>query len=366
MPESGIGPSAALEHLAGPVLHDARFLGSPGFFAHMDPPTPWVSWATQLWTASRNQNLLHPDTAPAARDLEQLAVDWLAPSFGMTGGHMTPGSTVANLTAIWAARQAGATAVVSTNEAHLSVGKAAHLLGLEHHKLNDWSAEWSTISDHASIVAVITAGSTSTGSVEPLDAASDAGWRHVDAAWAGPLVFSDQHRSLLAGVEQADSVSVSAHKWLFQPKESALVLFRDVDKAHASVSFGADYLAVPNIGLLGSAGARAVPLLATLLSYGRVGIADWIDTAMEATEELARMVDAHPAFEARTAPQAGVLNWRALSMSPGQLQSQLPPEVFVSTTTIDGETWLRSVGANPMANSPLVFDTIAAIVDEVA
>jgi L-2,4-diaminobutyrate decarboxylase len=123
MPEVGLGAEQAMSALAGPVLGDARDLGAPGFFAHMDPPTPWITWAMHLWTASRNQNLLHPDTAPVAREIERRVIDWLAPSFGMSGGHMVPGSTVANLTALWAAREAGAHTVVSTRNAHLSVAR---------------------------------------------------------------------------------------------------------------------------------------------------------------------------------------------------------------------------------------------------
>jgi len=306
LPEQGCGPAATLDQLAPAVLSSARALGAPGFFAHMDPPTPWITWAMHLWTASRNQNLLHPDTAPVARQIEARVIDWLAPHFGMTGGHLTPGSTVANLTALWAAREAGATTVVSTRSAHLSVRKAAHLLGLDHRSISSWDDP----GDLAACAVVITAGTTSCGEIEPLDAATDAIWRHVDAAWSGPLVLSDQHRSLLAGIEHADSVAVSAHKWLFQPKESAMVLFADVDAAHASVSFEADYLAVPNIGVLGSHGAAAVPLLATLLAYGRVGIAGWIDRSMALTEELADLVTAHDLLEVRTRPQSAVLNWR--------------------------------------------------------
>jgi L-2,4-diaminobutyrate decarboxylase len=84
-----------------------------------------------LWNASLNQNLLHPDVAPVARDIEAQVIGWLAPLFGMDGGHMTPGSTVGNLTALWAARELrGVKRVVASEGAHLSIGKAAHILGL--------------------------------------------------------------------------------------------------------------------------------------------------------------------------------------------------------------------------------------------
>lgn len=358
-PPGGIGPAAALESLFSPVLGDARQLGSPGFFAHMDPPTPWITWAMHMWTASRNQNLLHPDTAPTARDLEQRVVAWLVPEFGMSGGHMTPGSTVANITAVWAAREAGATEVVSGPGAHLSVRKAAHLLGLPHRGVDDWGDP----GDVSDAIVVITAGTTSTGEIEPLDAAPSARWRHVDAAWAGPLRLSDRHRHLLDGIEAADSVAVSAHKWLFQPKESALILFADVEAAHESISVDGAYLAVPNVGLLGSHGAVAVPLLATLLAYGRTGIADVIDRSMELADDLWRQIEAHAALDARTTPQSGVVCWRHREATPADILRALSADVFVSTTVVDGEPWLRSVAANPMADPALV---VGAVLDAAA
>jgi L-2,4-diaminobutyrate decarboxylase len=79
LPEVGIGPDAALSVMFDMVLGESRDLRAPGFFAHMDPPTPPITWAMHLWIASRNQNLLHPDTAPRARELKTLAIDWIAP-----------------------------------------------------------------------------------------------------------------------------------------------------------------------------------------------------------------------------------------------------------------------------------------------
>ena len=65
--ETGIGEMAALDLLAPLVFDGAARLDLPHAFAHMDPPTPWVSWATTLWNARLNQNLLHPASAPFAR-----------------------------------------------------------------------------------------------------------------------------------------------------------------------------------------------------------------------------------------------------------------------------------------------------------
>ena len=353
-PVDGIGPGPTLELLSGSCLSGGRDLGAPGFFAHMDPPTPWITWAMQLWAARLNQNLLHPDTAPIARDLERRVVEWFAPIFGMGGGHMTPGSTLANLTALWAAREAGAAEVVAGANAHLSIAKGAHLLGMPYRVVEDWAAP----GDLSRTVAVLTAGTTSTGEIEPLDAAASADWRHVDAAWAGPLRLSHTHRHLLDGIEGADSVSVSAHKWLFQPKESAMVLFQDVEASHDAISFCGEYLAVPNIGIQGSHGATALPLAATVLAYGTSGIASWIDAAMRLADELWDIVEADPDLEALSKPQTGVLNWRHKRVPVELIVEGLPASVLVSSTAIAGERWLRSVAANPMADPVLVAESV--------
>lgn len=225
--------------------------------AHMDPPTPWITWATALWNASLNQNLLHPATAPIARDIEKRVVDWLAPLFGMDGGHLVPGSTLANLTALWAAREcAGGDEVAYAETGHLSVAKAAHILGLRARPLpcgpTGALLPDSLPIDLSKTALVLTAGATSTGAINDLSLAGRAAWTHVDAAWAGPLRLSSTYAPLLAGIEHADSVAISAHKWVLQPKESALVFFRGAARAHAAISFGGAYLATPNVGVLGS------------------------------------------------------------------------------------------------------------------
>ena len=81
--------------------------------------------------------------------------------------------------------------------------------------------------------------------------------------------FGRKYAQLLDGIDKADSVSVSAHKWLFQPKESALILFKNNEAATKEISFGGEYMSSPNIGIQGSRGASAVSLLATIIAWGR-------------------------------------------------------------------------------------------------
>jgi len=362
-PDAGVGGSAALDALAATALRRPTRLDHPGFFAHMDPPTPWMTWAATAWAAAMNQNLLHPDSAPAARLLERRVIEWLAPSFGMDGGHLVPGSTVANLTALWAARElTGARRVVASAVSHLSVAKAAAILGLEYVAVPVDERERMRVDalpdDLSDAIVVLTAGTTAAGAVDPLDAASTAAWRHVDAAWAGPLRLSS-HAAVLDGIERADSVAVSAHKWFYQPKESALVLFADAERAHAAISIGGGYLVAPNVGLLGSHGAAALPLAATLLAWGRDGLRARIDADMALAERLAARIAAEPALELFAPPETGVVVWRVRGVDNAAVRDGVDG-AWVSTTTVHDEVWLRSVAANPHADPDLVVDAVLA------
>ncbi len=369
---SGLDPEAALRLVTPYLRGGGQPLGDPGFLAHMDPPTPWVSWVAALLGASSNQNLLHPDTAPAARRLEATVIDWIAPVFAMTGGHLVPGSTVANLTALWAARElTGADTVVASAHSHLSIRKAATILGLRYqpvspadpaapHRMTAEDLEGTF--EPARTIICPTAGTTGVGAIDQLDLVGSVdrpAWIHVDAAWGGPLRFSTRHRHRLDGIEHADSVAVSAHKWLFQPKESAVVLFADVERSHRAVSVDGSYLAVPNVGLLGSHGTAAAPLAATLLTLGLDGIAGLIDHAMSLADELVAGIDAEPGLVAFGPNSSGVVAWRHPDHDGTALRAELS-DAFVSTVTIDGTTWLRSVAANPMAEPGRVIAAVLA------
>lgn len=361
LPRAGVGGRAALELLAAPALEQVSRLDHPGFLAHMDPPTPWMTWAATAWAAAVNQNLLHPDTAPAARRLESLVVGWLAPAFGMRGGHLLPGSTLANLTALWAARDlTGARRVVASAAAHVSIPKAARVLGLElvQVPVDDRQRLRADLlpDDLTDAVLVLVAGTVATGAVDPLAVGEGAAWRHVDAAWAGPLRLS-AHAALLDGIETADSVAVSAHKWLYQPKDSALVLFGDPDAAREALSFTGGYLAAPNVGLLGSHGATALPLAATLLAWGHDGVAGRIEADMALAGELSDLVAAAPELELWHPPVTGVVNWRPRGRPPADVRERLDG-AWVSLTDVAGQTWFRSVAANPLADPRRVVGAV--------
>ena len=351
--EHGIGELATLDLLAPYVLGGATYLDSSDALAHMDPPTPWITWATTLWNARLNQNLLHPATAPFAIKAERKVIDWLAPVFGMNGGHMCSGSTVANLTALWAARDAKKIdRIVASKAAHISIEKAAKILGLPYEQISTNSQgqiDRNKLGDISKACLVLTAGTTATGVIDSLALVGQAKWTHVDAAWAGPLRLSPAHGDLLDGIEKADSVAVSAHKWLFQPKDSALIMFRQPEIANPAISFAGGYLATPNIGIQGSRGASAIPLLATMMAWGKKGITQRIDHSMSMATMLATELSKDERISVWAMPKTGVTVFRPLTMSTEALYQRLP-QGMLSTCIVDDQKWLRSVAANPLAD----------------
>jgi glutamate/tyrosine decarboxylase-like PLP-dependent enzyme len=335
----------------------------------MDPPAPLIAWAGELWNARLNQNLLHAETSPAANLVERYLVNWLAPFFGMDGGHFTSGSTLANLTALWAARDlAGVDTIVASVDAHVSVRKAAHILGLrfcpvsvdEHGQLDRALLPI----DLSRAALVLTAGTTSTGAIDALDLDTQAAWTHVDAAWGGPLRLSPLHANLLNGIEHADSVCLSAHKLFFQPKGSAIILFRNTDAAHAALEAQATYLDSPNIGILGSRPATAVPLYLTLLAWGQQGLVQQLDRCMEIARLFGDWIESRRDLELFRRPVTGVLLWRPRDQDIEGFRKRLPAGL-ASKTMVHGETWLRNVAANPLAQPDLIAAAVTDILESI-
>ena len=356
LPDGGMGDEEALALVGHLVRECSARLGDPHVLAHMDPPTPKIAAELVGLNAGVNQNLLHPDLSPFATEAERRLIAWLAPFYGMADGHMCAGSTIANLTALWCAREHGADRVVASADAHISVPKAAHILGMPFEAApvdacGRLDRERLPRTDGAAVV--LTAGTTGRGVIDDLGAI-DCAWLHVDAAWAGPLRLT-RYASQLDGVYKANSVALSAHKWLFQPKESALVLFKN-ERVQDAVSFGGSYLAAPNIGVQGSRGAAAVALLGTLLAWGREGLAKRIERCMALSEQLAERLSADPRCDLRQSPDTGVVNWRPKAAPIEPTLRAL--SATASRIAIEGETWIRNVAANPHADLDAVWQRI--------
>ena len=293
-------------------------------------------------------------------------IDWLAPLFGMDGGHLTAGSTLANLTALGGPRfgrgdhrrgQRGRPSVdrqIGPSPGpgvHRRAGRRARRLAVD-----------ALPQDLTRTALVLTAGTTATGAIDDLGLIGRAAWSHIDAAWAGPLRLSARHGALLDGIERADSIAISPHKWLFQPKDCGMILFRDSAAAHAAVSFNGAYLAAPNVGLQGSRGASAVPLLASLLAWGRDGLVELLDRTMAAAADLTDRLDGDPRCHLWRRPESAIVLWRPAAVDSAGLRARLPVE-SASLTTLGDTTYLRHVAANPNADVDQVWAAIDHALD---
>eukprot|EP00944_MAST-04C_sp_MAST-4C-sp1_P007843 g7843.t1 len=388
VPMKSIGSSTdVLDAISYDVLDTSTQLYHPGFIAHMDPPTAPIAIAAGMMQIATNQNLLHPDVAPKAREIEKRVIEWLAPYYFMEGGHIVPGSSVANLTALWVAREnRGITTVVASDKSHLSIKKSANLLGLhyiecttnDNHEMNLDELESIIELDKAALV--LTAGTVATGSFDPikkffgivndrLESSETPGflqsprWVHIDAAWAGPLQLSSKYNKLFDGIQQADSIGFSAHKWLYQPKGCALCLFRDVAEAHESISYGGSYLGAPNIGVLGTSSAAAIPLCATILNYGIDGVVDLIEKDMERADALIDLLRLHEGeFEVFGKNVCAVVVWRPRHADVKEVRGLLQ-NGWVSLCEINEELWFRSVFSNPNADPQMLFNEVLAAIN---
>ena len=163
-------------------------------------------------------------------------------------------------------------------------------------------------------------GTTETGHVDPLDELADVArelgcWFHVDAAWGGATLFSNQYRTRLKGIERADSVTIDAHKQMYVPMGAGMALFKNPEDANA-VRHHAQYIlreGSKDLGattLEGSRNGMAMMVYSSMHIFGRKGYELLIDQSIEKAQTFAAMIDAHPDFELVTSPTLSLLTYR--------------------------------------------------------
>jgi aromatic-L-amino-acid/L-tryptophan decarboxylase len=267
LPEQGLGPAAF------DALHEVLEFSrppSPRFFGYVHGSGEPVAALADLLASVANQNVTAWRSAPAAVAVERHLVGALAAALGCRGyqGSFCGGGSMANLMALTMAREARLPAnacgaqpgvVYASSEVHMSIPKAMALLGLGRENLRliptDECFRMSLAHLHEAITAdraagrrplavVATAGTVNTGSIDPLaDIASlcrgHGLWMHVDGAYGALAALAVPER--FAGLNAADSLSLDPHKWLYQPLDCGVLLFRDAAAARVAFSYSGDY-----------------------------------------------------------------------------------------------------------------------------
>jgi glutamate/tyrosine decarboxylase-like PLP-dependent enzyme len=217
--------------------HDARYAGQM-----LKPPAPvaWAAYATAMLLNPNNHAL---DGGPATARMEREAVEQLADMLGVRVprlGHLTSSGTIANLEALFVARElAPGTTVVSSEAAHYTHARMCGVLGVAHETIaQDAEGRMDVDALAARLAAggvgtvVATLGTTSLGALDPLPEIADLCARHgarlhVDTAYGGFYALLAGPDSPFAAIGRADSVVIDPHKHGLQPYGCGCVLFAD-------------------------------------------------------------------------------------------------------------------------------------------
>ena len=226
--------------------------------------------AADLLASVLNQNLTAWRSSPAGVTVERTVVSWLAEAIGCDGfsGSLSGGGSSANLMGLAMAREAtvpgnerggSAGVVYASEQVHMSIGKAVALLGLgrENLRLVATDADFRMRSDELErvisrdraaglkpVAVVASAGTVATGAIDPLARIADVAereqlWMHVDGAYGALAAMVVPER--FEGLARADSISLDAHKWLYQAVDCGCLLFRDRTAARRAFSHTGDY-----------------------------------------------------------------------------------------------------------------------------
>ena len=233
----------------------------------------WASALADMLSDITNKYSGIAFSGPGAVKIESQVIRWLTSVIGYPAqafGNLTSGGSIANLTAIKAARDAHGIHSANVKKAviyfgeqtHHSVHKGLHVTGLyeavqrkisltDSFQINTVELEQQMVADKAAglqpFLVVGSAGTTDTGAVDPLDelatiCTQHGAWFHVDAAYGGFFMLVDEIKNKLKGIERSDSVVLDPHKTLFLPFGSGAVLLRDGNVLLASNSSKASYL----------------------------------------------------------------------------------------------------------------------------
>ena len=375
IPESPSFVSDHMHHLLDKLVSQSVHTSSPSFIGHMTSALPYFILPLSKLMVGLNQNLVKVETSKAFTPLERQVLGmmhnlvyqkqdsfyqrWMHSAQHSLGAFCS-GGTIANLTALWVARNNllkpegsfkgvaveglfkalkyygyDGLAILVSKRGHYSLKKSADVLGIGQENViaidtDDFNKiDCQKLADKCqalqakqikilSIVGV--AGTTETGNVDPLGEMAVIAKQyqchfHVDAAWGGATLFSNRYRSLLAGIEEADSVTIDAHKQMYVPMGAGVVLFKDPASVNA-IEHHAEYIlrkGAKDLGshtLEGSRSGMAMLVYSSLHIISRPGYEMLINESIEKAQYFADLIAQHDDFELITAPELCLLTYR--------------------------------------------------------
>ena len=279
VPDEPMAERDVIAYLREVALTWSMYPGHPGFMAYVSGAGTVPGSAADLLASGLNMNPGGWLLGPAATEIELHLCRWFARDvFGLgpaAGGELTSGGAMATMIGLkvardqragWDVRREGVAAgpplgLYLSTETHVVSDRAADTLGLGaanvrhiavddgyRMRVDELRAQIARDRERGihPIAVVGTAGTVSTGAIDPLDdlaqvCADEGLWLHVDAAYGGPAMLADDLRPQLAGIERADSVAFDPHKWLYTPHSGGCLLVRDMEVLRESFDAYAAY-----------------------------------------------------------------------------------------------------------------------------
>ncbi len=369
------------------VLRHSRQNGHPRMFGYVaSPAAPAGAYATLLASAL-NSNVTSWRSAPSATALEKTVVRWLAEMIGYAGrgvndacgGLLTSGGSMANLNALFVAHRSKARArmkdegahvgaldpsraglwdagapmtLYASDQVHLSIPKAADVLGLGRDNVRVVPSDSGYRMDVRALremldadterglrpfCVVASAGTVSTGAIDALAEVARVArerslWFHVDGAYGALAASVESKRALFQGLEEADSVSLDPHKWLYAPLDCGCLIYREPERARAAFAGTEEgYIkifeqsedethAFWDYGVELSRPFRALKVWAILSYYGARRVVASIAEDCALAEYMAERIEASEEFELLAPVTLGICCFRYV---PASLRGEL-------------------------------------------
>ena len=403
LPEVGVGGEAAIDELVRMGVPAATRSAGPRFFHFVTGGATPAALAADWLTSTLDQNSFSWVSSPLGSRSEQVALSWLKELFELPsewGAVLTSGATMANFTALAAARRwwglehghdvdadglcgLPELAVLSSGYIHASAVKALAMLGIGRSRvrrlavdpvgrldLAGLDAELKRL-DGRPVLVIATAGEVNAGDFDPVSEIAELVeghrvWLHVDGAFGLFARVSSLVGDLGAGIDRADSVIADGHKWLNVPYDCGFAFVRDAALMHATfAATGAPYLPVgsdarPSYSDHGpemSRRARSLAVWATLKAYGRVGYREMVDRHIRLAQRVGEQVDADPDLELLAPVRLNVVCFRyrprrACEQALDELNRRLSEaiqadgRVYFGTTVYGGRVAFRPAISN--------------------
>jgi glutamate/tyrosine decarboxylase-like PLP-dependent enzyme len=372
LPEGPTPVAELMDLLAREVFPNAFHADHPRFYAFVPSPTNFVSVVGDFLMSGHNIFAGHWLASSAASQIELTVLEWLRDACGLPatgGGILVSGGSMANLSAIVAARETRLgghdmqAVVYCSDQTHSSMFKGLRILGFgkqqrravatdAQYRMSVPALAAAIAHDRANgmkpFCVVANAGTTNTGAIDPLHELADLCereglWLHVDGAYGAAAVLTPRGQSLLTGLERADSITLDPHKWLFQPYELGCLLLRDAAMLRHAFRVEeddhADYLADVSRhiqqdvnfyerGVQLTRGFKALKLWLSLRTFGAAEFRRGIDVGFAMAEEAERVLREDARWEIVTPAAMGIVTFR---WSPSGLDAAEADAVIART-----------------------------------